>query len=148
MTARPGSPSARTRSPSARTRAEAGLAGLCAATVVFLAARDLLLPEIRDVEVWLGFELHGPAALVTAPVHWAIFGAAAWAFWRARPWIWPAAAAYVFYVAASHWIWNEVSPNGRGWPVGLLQAAGISLLGVWLLRMRPPSVRRDGSRRV
>ena len=128
---------------SARTGAATGLALLCAATVVFLAARDLLLPEIRDVEVWLGFELRGRAALLSAPLHWAIFGVAAWAFWRAKPWIWPAAAAYVFYVAASHLIWNEASPNGRSWPLGLLEAAGISLLGVCLLRMRPASARRD-----
>jgi len=128
-----------------RSRAESALALLCAATVVFLAARDLLLPEVRDVEVWLGFELHGSKALLSAPLHWAIFGAAAWAFWRAKPWIWPAAAVYVFYVAASHLIWSEASPNGRGWPMGLLQAAGISLIGVWMWRMRQPAVRRDGS---
>jgi hypothetical protein len=119
-----------------RTRAETALALCCAATVVFLAARDLLLPEIRDVEVWGGFELHGRAARLSAPLHWAIFAAGAWAFWRAKPWIWSAAAAYVFYVAASHLIWSEASPHGQGWPMGLLQAAGISLVGVWLLRRR------------
>jgi hypothetical protein len=127
-----------------RARVESALALLCAATVVFLAARDLLLPEVRDVEVWLGFELHGSKALLSAPLHWAIFGAAAWAFWRAKPWIWPAAAVYVFYVAASHLIWSEASPNGRGWPMGLLQAVGISLIGVWMLRTRQPTVRRGG----
>lgn len=117
-----------------RSRAQAALALLCAATVVFLAARDLFVPEIRDVEVWGGFELHGRAARLTAPLHWAVFALAAWAFWRAKPWIWTAAAAYVFYVAVSHLVWSEASPNGRGWPMGLLQAAGISGIGVWLLR--------------
>ena len=123
--------SARTRS-----RAETVLALFCVATVAFLAARDLLLPEIRDVEVWGGFELHGRAARLSAPLHWAIFAAGAWAFWRAKPWIWSAAAAYVFYVAASHLVWSEASPNGQGWPMGLLQAAGISGIGVWMLRRR------------
>ena len=132
---------------SGRTRAETALALLCAGTVVFLAARDLLLPEVRDVEVWLGFELRGAAARLSAPLHWALFAFGAWAFWRARPWIWPAAAAYVFYVAASHLIWSEASPHGRGWPMGLLQAAVISLLGVGLLRMRPEA-RREGGRRA
>jgi hypothetical protein len=127
---------ARTRAEAARPRAETALALLCAATVVFLAARDLFVPEIRDVEVWLGFELRGRAAELTAPFHWAIFAIGAWAFWRAAPWVWSAAAAYVFYVAVSHLVWSEASPNGRGWPMGLLQAAGFSLLGVWLLRRR------------
>ena len=110
------------------------LALLCAGTVPFLAWRDLFVPEIADVEVWGGFELHGRAALLTAPLHWAIFAFGAWAFWRAKPWAWTAAAAYLLYVAVSHLVWSEASPNGRGWPMGLLQATGFSLLGLWLLR--------------
>ena len=124
---------------SERTRATApgyALALLCAATVLFLAARDLLQPETRDVEVWLGFEVHGWAALLTAPLHWAIFAVGAWAFWHEKPWIWSAAAAYAFYVALSHLIWSEASPHGQGWPMGLAQAAAISLVGVLLLRAR------------
>ena len=117
-------------------RARKLLALFCAATVVFLAARDFLLPEIRDVEVWLGFEVRGRAALLTAPFHWAIFAFGAFGFWRAKPWIWPAAAGYVGYVALSHLIWSEASPNGRGWPAGLAQAAAFSLLAVLLLRLR------------
>jgi len=120
----------------ARSRAETALAAFCAATVVFLAARDLLVPEVRDVEVWLGFELHGRAARLSAPLHWAIFAFGAWAFWRAKPWAFTAAAAYTFYVAASHLVWSEASPHGRGWPMGLLQAAAFALIGFWLLRRR------------
>jgi hypothetical protein len=108
----------------------------CAASALFLAWRDLFLPEIADVEVWLGFEVRGRAARLTAPLHWAIFATGAWAFWREKPWIWTAAAAYTFYVAVSHVIWSEASSNGHGWPMGLLQGAGFSLLGLWLLRQR------------
>jgi hypothetical protein len=106
----------------------------CALTVVFLAYRDLTLPAIRDVEVWFGFELHGTAALLTAPLHWLIFAVGAWGFWQARPWIVPAASAYLFYVALSHLIWSEASPNGNGWPIGLLQAAAFSIPAVLLRR--------------
>jgi ribosomal protein S18 acetylase RimI-like enzyme len=60
----------------------------------------------------------------------------AWGFWRQKPWIVPAAAAYVFYVALSHLVWSEASPHGNGWPIGLLQAAAISVPGVLLLRAR------------
>jgi hypothetical protein len=81
------------------------LALFCAATVVFLAARDLFVPQARDVEVWFGFELHGRAARLSAPLHWAIFAVGAWAFWRARPWVVPAAIGYAIYVAFSHAIW-------------------------------------------
>lgn len=124
-------------SESARAqRARQPLALFCAASVVFLAARDLLVPEVRDVEVWLGFEVHGLAARLTAPLHWALFAFSAFAFWRAKPWIWPAAAGYVLYVAVSHLIWSETSPNGRGWPAGLAQATALSLVALLFLRMR------------
>jgi hypothetical protein len=81
------------------------LAVFCALTVVFLVPRDLFFAETRDVEVWLGFEVHGRAALLSAPLHWLIFAVGAWGFWTQRPWIVPAAAAYAVYVAVSHVIW-------------------------------------------
>jgi hypothetical protein len=112
------------------------LAAFCLATVLFLVPRDLFFPETRDVEVWLGFEVRGTAALVTAPLHWAIFALGAWGFWHCRPWVLPGAAAYAFYVAVSHIIWSEASPNGSGWPIGLLQALVISVPGILLLRAR------------
>jgi hypothetical protein len=110
------------------------LAGFCALTVLFLVPRDLFFPETRDVEVWFGFELHGLAARLTAPLHWAVFALGSWGFWTARAWITPAAAGYVFYVALSHLIWSEASPHGHGWPAGLAQAALIAVPGLLLLR--------------
>jgi hypothetical protein len=111
------------------------LAIFCLGTVLFLVPRDLFHAETRDVEVWLGLEVRGRAALLTAPLHWLIFAVGAWAFWTQRPWILPAAAAYAFYVALSHLVWSEASPNGRGWPVGLAQATALSLPGFLLLRL-------------
>ena len=110
------------------------LALFCVATVIFLVPRDLFLPATRDVEVWFGFELRGAAALWTAPLHWAVFAVGAWAFWTQRSWILPAAAGYAFYVAFSHFVWSEVSPNGQGWPMGLAQALALSIPGILLLR--------------
>lgn len=111
-----------------------GLSLFCLATVLFLVPRDLFFEQTRDVEVWLGFELRGLAAVLTAPIHWAIFLLGAWAAWVQKPWILSAAAGYVFYVALSHIVWSEVSPNGQGWPIGLAQAAAISVPAIVLLR--------------
>ena len=124
--------------PTARPRWMTALALFCLATVLFLIPRDLLFAATRDVEVWLGFELRGTAARLTAPLHWAIFLAGAYGFWFQRPWIVPAAAAYAFYVALSHLVWSEASPNGRGWLAGLAQALALSIPGVLLLRARRP----------
>ena len=110
------------------------LAVFCVASLAFLIPRDLFVARTRDVEVWLGFELHGTAARITAPLHWAIFLAGAYGFWFQRRWILPAAAAYAFYIAVSHLVWSEVSPNGHGWLAGLAQALALSIPGVLLLR--------------
>lgn len=111
-------------------------AALCAATVVVSVFRDLFLPASREVEVWLGLEFTGWIAYATAPLHWAIFAVGAWAFWTGRPWIVPAAAGYLFYAAFSHLVWSEASPHGRGWPIGLVQAAVIGGAGWFLLQLR------------
>jgi hypothetical protein len=110
-----------------------GMSLFCVASVLFLVPRDFLSAEAREVEVWLGFEVYGAAARWSAPLHWALFAVGAWAFWTQRPWIVPAAAGYAFYVAFSHLVWNQTSPDGRGWPMGLLQAALLCLPGVLLL---------------
>ncbi|HSF04072.1 MAG TPA: hypothetical protein VLA62_13770 [Solirubrobacterales bacterium] len=121
---------------SARPWWMSAMAAFCLATVAFLVPRDLWQAETRDVEVWLGFEVRGAAARLTAPLHWLVFGVGAWGFWLQRPWILPCAAAYAFYVALSHLVWSEASPNGRGWPAGLALAVGFSIPGILLLRAR------------
>ena len=103
------------------------IACFCAATVVFLVVRDLTLPEVRDTEVWFGFEVRGFWAIATAPLHWAIFAVGAWAYWTQKPWVWPWAAVYAESIAIGHLVWNLTSPNGGGGFAGLWQLALFSL---------------------
>lgn len=114
---------------------------VCLLTLVISVTRDVFVPESRSVEVWLGFEITGPLALATAPIHWGIFALAAWGFWTAQPWVVPFAAGYLFYAAIVHLVWSEMSPNGRGWPIGTVQAAAIFGLAVALWRARWPTHR-------
>ena len=118
------------------------LAALCALTLVASLIRDLFIPSTRWVEVWFGFEIHGWPALLTAPIHWAIFATGAWAFWNRRPWAGPCAAGYVFYAAFAHLVWSEASPHGRGIAIGLLQAAALSCVALAILR----ASRRESAR--
>jgi hypothetical protein len=112
------------------------VAVLCFATCAVTLVSDLFVPAARGTEVWFGFEVTGPLALATAPLHWAMFATAGWAFWTGRIWIVGWAAAYLFYVAMSHLVWSEVSPHGRGWPIGLVQATVIGGLAYLLLCLR------------
>jgi hypothetical protein len=106
----------------------------CVASVAFLVPRDLFLAHTRDVEVWFGFEVRGAPALLTAPLHWAIFLVGAWGFWFQRPWILPCAAVYAFYIAFCHLVWNQVSPNGGGWLAGIAQLVLFAIPGFFLVR--------------
>lgn len=124
-----------------RPRWMTALALFCVVTVCVLVPRDLFVEKTRDVEVWFGFEVRGTAALLTAPLHWAIFLLGAYGFWFQRAWIVPAATVYAFYVALSHLVWSEVSPNGRGWIVGLAQALLFSIPGVLLWRAQRRAAR-------
>ena len=105
--------------------------------MTFLIARDALLPEVRAVEVWFGFEVHGVLALATAPAHYAIFAVGAHGFLRVRPWIWPWASAYAFYIAVSHLVWNLTSEQGGGLHDGLVQLALFSVPALALAFARP-----------
>jgi len=112
------------------------LALACAATFVLIVVRDVFVPAARAVEVWFGLEVTGWPAFATAPLHWAIFGLGAWAFWTGRVSAVPWAAGYLFYAALSHLVWSEASPHGRGWPIGLVEAAAISGIAYFLLCLR------------
>lgn len=66
----------------------------------------LMKPVAHDEEVWLGITLCGWAAKLTEPLHWAIYMAGAYGFWRTRPWMWPWAAVYAEQVAVAMLVWN------------------------------------------
>lgn len=114
-------------------------AALCLVTLAVAVFRDLFVADSRAVEVWFGLEVRGWRAVLTAPIHWAIFAIGAWGFWTGAPWIIPCAAGYLFYAAFSHLVWSEASAHGRGWPIGLVQALAISAVGYLLLRRRVPT---------
>ncbi len=108
------------------------MALFCGVTLVFLVYRDLTLPEVRGVEVWFGFELHGDWARITAPIHWGIFGFGCLAFHREWRPIWAIAVGYAIYVAISHLLWNLSSESGGGLGAGLWQAALFSIPALFI----------------
>jgi hypothetical protein len=118
------------------------LAGVSLLALAIAVISDIFFPGARGTEVWFGFEVTGTPALLTAPLHWMIFAVGAWACWTQQPWALPAFAGYLFYSAFSHLVWSEVSANGRGWPIGLLQAIVISSIALLVLRARHWSTRQ------
>jgi hypothetical protein len=105
-------------------------------TFVYMPFDLFLKPVERDEEVWFGITLHGWAAKATAPVHWLIYGAGAYGFWKMRRWMWPWAAVYVLQVSFSMLVWNLLDPRGRGLLPGLVAAAVFLVPAVALWRAR------------
>ncbi|MEQ8860999.1 MAG: hypothetical protein RIC56_20320 [Pseudomonadales bacterium] len=115
-----------------------GLFGFCVyMTFVYVPFVDLLFkPVAADEEVWFGITLHGWAAKATAPLHWAIYAAGAYGFWKMRGWMWPWAALYTAQVSLAMLVWNVLDPRGAGLAAGLVAAAVFAVPAVALWRAR------------
>ena len=93
-------------------------------------------PVARDQEVWLGFVLDGWAAKATEPLHWAIYAAGAYGFWKMRPWLHPWAALYAASVSIGMLVWGVRDPHGGAAWVGAAGCAAFGALTVALWRSR------------
>ena len=120
-------------------------------TFIYLPYDLFFKPVAEDEEVWFGFVLHGWAAKLTAPLHWLIYAAGAYGFWKMARWMWPWAALYMAQVAIAMLVWNLIDERGGGWIAGLVSAAIVLLptVALWLARGRfqAPSV-GDGTERA
>lgn len=94
-------------------------------------------PVAEDEEIWFGFTLTGWWAKATEPLHWLIYGAGAYGFWRMHRWMWPWAAVYATQVVIAMLVWNLLNDEG-GWIPGLVSAAIFSVpaVALWMSRSR------------
>ncbi len=105
-------------------------------------------PVGRDAEAWFGFLLRGWGAKLTEPLHWAIYAAGAYGFWRMRAWMWPWAALYAAQVALGMFVWNVVYVGGlHGWLGGSVSFVPFALLTMALWGAREQFGRRRPSMR-
>ncbi len=72
---------------------------------VYMPWDFLIKPVAGDEEVWFGIRLHGWAAKLTEPLHWAIYTAGFFGCYRMRSWMWPWAAVYAGSVAFGMLVW-------------------------------------------
>lgn len=108
----------------------------CAYMAIVYMPWDLFVkPASRDAEAWFGLLLHGWGAKLTEPLHWFIYAAGAYGFWRMRAWMWPWAPLYVAQVAIGMFVWNMVYVGGaRGWFGGIIAFLPFAALTVALWR--------------
>jgi len=88
-----------------------------------------LKPIAEDQEVWFGVMFTGTAAKFSEPLHWAIYAAGAYGFYRQSHWMWPWASLYAWSVAIGMGVWPVLYHGGLlGVLVGVM---GFGLFG-WL----------------
>ena len=105
-------------------------------TFIYMPFDMFLKPVAQDHEIWFGFSLTGWWAKATEPLHWLIYGAGAYGFWRMKPWMWPWAAMYSAQVMIAMLVWNIINDNGRGLIPGIIAAGLFALPTVALWRAR------------
>lgn len=105
-------------------------------TFVYMPFDLFWKPVEQDEEVWFGITLHGWAAKATAPLHWLIYGAGAYGFWKMRRWMWPWSAVYAAQVSLAMLVWNLLDPRGGGLVAGLVAGAVFLVPTVALWRAR------------
>ena len=116
--------------------------------VIYMPWDFFVKPVGRDAEAWVGLLVHGWAAKATEPLHWAIYAAGAYGFWRMRAWMWPWAALYAAQVAVGMLVWNILYVGGaRGWLTGAVVFIPFSVIAVALWQAREQFGRRRGTLR-
>ena len=104
-------------------------------TFIYMPYDIFFKPVAEDQEVWFGFVLEGWWAKATAPLHWLIYGAGAWGFWKMARWMWPWAAAYSAQVVLAMLVWNLTDLRGGLWG-GVISAAIVAVPTVALWRAK------------
>ena len=111
----------------------------CVYMAVFYMPFDLFWkPVAVDHEIWFWFALTGWWAKATEPLHWLIYGAGAFGFWKMKSWMWPWAAVYTGQVVIAMFVWNVINPKGGGWVAGLVAGAvfAVPMVALWRAKQR------------
>ncbi len=117
-------------------------------TFVYLPWDVLLKPLAEDQEVWFGLLFTGWAAKLGGVLHWFVYGAGFWGFWKMRPWMFPWAALYTAQIALGMLVWSFLDERGGGIVSGLVVAAVFLALAIALWRspcFRPADASAAGS---
>ncbi len=112
-------------------------------TFIYMPFDILMKPVEDDREVWFGIVLTGWWAKATEPLHWAIYAAGSFGFYRMKWWMWPWASLYVFQIAIGMFVWTVTRGEFGGWITASIVSVPFVILAVALWRARS---KFDGTR--
>jgi hypothetical protein len=106
-------------------------------TFIYLPWDIFLKPLAEDQEVWFGIMFTGWAAKAGALLHWLVYGAGTYGFWKMKSWMHPWASVYVLQIAIGMLVWSYLTVGSQVLTSGLIVAALFSGLAFALWRARP-----------
>lgn len=106
-------------------------------TVIYMPFDLFLKPLEKDQEVWFGLVLTGWAAKATEPIHWAIYAAGSWGFYKMKSWMWPWASLYVVQIAIGMFVWTFMRGDAGNFVAATLISIPFVILAVALWRAKP-----------
>lgn len=81
-------------------------------------------PVAEDKEAWFGLLLEGYWAKLTEPLHFLLYAAGAYGFWRMRSWMWPWASLWVAQLTIGMVLWPILYRGGLGgWALAIASGA-------------------------
>ncbi|MEM7098233.1 MAG: hypothetical protein AAF541_08245 [Pseudomonadota bacterium] len=83
-------------------------------TIIYMPFDLFYKPVAEDEEIWFGFTLYGWWAKATEPLHWLIYGAGAYGFWKMKRWMWPWAGVYAAQVVIAMVVFSLINAKGGG----------------------------------
>ena len=105
-------------------------------TFIYLPWDVFIKPLDQDQEVWFGLLFTGWSAKFGALLHWIVYGAGFWGFYKMKPWIHPWAAVYVGQIAFGMLLWSAMDERGSGAIRGALVALPFIALAIALVRSK------------
>ncbi len=119
-------------------------------TFIYMPFDIFYKPVAEDEEIWFGLTLTGWWAKATAPLHWLIYGAGAWGFWKMSSWMWPWAAVYAAQVVIAMFVFSLLNGDAAGGLVGGTIAGAIfavPMVALWRAResFRPEAAQTAGA---
>lgn len=105
-------------------------------TFIYLPWDVLLKPLSEDQEVWFGLLFTGWAAKVGGVLHWIVYAAATYGYWKMKRWMHPWAIVYSLQIAVGMFIWSFMDARSGGLLAGTVVAAffgGLALIS-WRAR--------------
>ncbi len=83
-------------------------------TFIYLPWDIFIKPLAEDQEVWFGILFTGWAAKFGALLHWFVYGAGSYGYWKMKSWMRIGSVLYLLQIAIGMFVWSMLDERGGG----------------------------------